>query len=61
MTVIMLIFTMALFFGAVGTPVARRIAIKTGFIATPKADRAHTEPTALMGGLAIYTAAISAL
>ena len=27
----------------------------------PQADRAHTEPTALMGGIAIYAAAISAL
>lgn len=61
MTIIMLIFTMALFFGAAGTPVARKFALKMGFIAIPKADRAHTEPTALMGGLAIYAAAISAL
>jgi len=61
MTIIMLIFTMALFFGAVGTPLVRKVAIRTSFIAVPKADRAHTEPTALMGGLAIYTAAISAL
>ena len=61
MTIIMLIFTMALFFGAVGTPLVRKIALRSGFIAIPKADRAHTEPTALMGGLAIYMAAISAL
>lgn len=61
MTTAMLIFTMALFFGSVGTPLARKIAIKSGFIANPKADRAHKEPTALMGGLAIYTAAIIAL
>jgi UDP-GlcNAc:undecaprenyl-phosphate GlcNAc-1-phosphate transferase len=61
MTIIMLIFVTALFFGTVGTPIARRVAIKSGFIALPKADRAHTEPTALMGGLAIYAAAISAL
>jgi len=60
-TIIMLIFTMALFFGSVGTPLVRRIAIQSGFIAVPKADRAHTEPTALMGGLAIYAAAIAAL
>jgi UDP-GlcNAc:undecaprenyl-phosphate GlcNAc-1-phosphate transferase len=58
MTAIMLIFTMALFFGTVGT---RKMALKSGFIDIPKADRAHTEPTALMGGLAIYAAAISAL
>lgn len=61
MTVIMLIFTMALFFGTVGTPLVRSIALKSGFIDIPKANRAHTEPTALMGGLAIYAAAISAL
>jgi UDP-GlcNAc:undecaprenyl-phosphate GlcNAc-1-phosphate transferase len=61
MTIIMLIFVTALFFGSVGTPLVRRLALKTGFIALPKADRAHTEPTALMGGLAIYTAAIIAL
>lgn len=61
MTIIMLIFVMALFAGSIGTPLVRKLAIKSGFIAIPKADRAHTEPTALMGGLAIYTAAISAL
>lgn len=61
MTVIMLIFVTALFFGSVGTPLVRKLAIKSGFIAMPQADRAHTEPTALMGGLAIYIAAISAL
>lgn len=61
MTVIMLIFVTALFFGSVGTPLVRGLAIKLGFIALPKSDRAHTEPTALMGGLAIYVAAISAL
>lgn len=57
----MLIFVTALFFGSVGTPLVRNLAIKSGFIAMPKADRAHTEPTALMGGIAIYAAAISAL
>jgi len=61
MTIIMLIFVTALFFGSVGTPLVRGIAIRSGFIALPKADRLHTEPTALMGGLAIYGAAICAL
>lgn len=61
MTTIMIIFTMALFFGSVGTPLARKLAIRSGFIDAPKSDRAHKEPTALMGGLAIYTAAIVAL
>ena len=61
MAIVMLIFIIALFFGAAGTPLVRRLATRTGFIATPQADRAHTEPTALMGGLAIYVAAIIAL
>ena len=61
MAIVMLIFIIALFFGAVGTPLVRRMATRTGFIAVPQADRAHTEPTALMGGLAIYIAAIIAL
>lgn len=61
MTTIMLIFVTALFFGSVGTPLAKSLAVKLGFIAVPKADRAHTEPTALMGGIAIYMAAIGAV
>lgn len=61
MTIIMLIFVTALFFGSVGTPLVRRLAIYAGFIDMPKVDRAHSEPTALMGGVAIYGAAIIAL
>ncbi len=61
MTTIIIIFASALFFSFVSTPVVRKLAIKSGFIAVPKADRAHTEPTALMGGLAIYVAAVVAL
>lgn len=61
MTSIMIIFATALGFSFVSTPLIRTLAIRSGFIAVPKSDRAHTEPTALMGGLAIYAAAISAL
>src|SRR5262245_21038795 len=61
MLVVMLIFTIAMFFGLVGTPLARNTAVRLGFIDLPKSDRAHTEPTALMGGVAIYTAAIGGL
>lgn len=57
----MLIFVTALFFGSVGTPLIRTAAVNAGFIALPKTDRAHKEPTALLGGLAIYVAAVSAL
>ena len=61
MTTIIIIFAAAFSFSFVSTPLVRRIAIRLGFIAVPKADRAHTQPTALMGGLAIYTAASMAL
>ena len=61
MTTIMIIFAAALSFSLVSTPLIRRMAVKSGFIDVPKSDRAHTEPTALMGGLAIYGAAIFAL
>ncbi|MCB0156190.1 MAG: undecaprenyl/decaprenyl-phosphate alpha-N-acetylglucosaminyl 1-phosphate transferase [Anaerolineae bacterium] len=61
MTTIIIIFAAAFSFSFVSTPLVRKLAIRSGFIAIPKADRAHTEPTALMGGLAIYSAAIAAL
>ena len=61
MTSIMIIFATALGFSFVSTPLVRRLARRIGFIAVPKSDRAHKEPTALMGGLVIYAAAIIAL
>jgi UDP-GlcNAc:undecaprenyl-phosphate GlcNAc-1-phosphate transferase len=61
MTTILIIFAAAFSFSFVSTPLIRRLATRSGFIAVPKADRAHTEPTALMGGLAIYIAASLAL
>jgi UDP-GlcNAc:undecaprenyl-phosphate GlcNAc-1-phosphate transferase len=61
MIAIILIFIVALSFSFVGTHIVRKIAINTGFVAIPKSDRAHTEVTALMGGVAIYTSAIVAL
>lgn len=36
------------------TPVVRAVARKTGFVAKPRADRWHSKPTALMGGVGIY-------
>lgn len=61
MTTIMIIFVTAFAFSFASTPLVRGIARKLGFIAVPKADRAHKEPTALLGGLAIYGAAILTL
>jgi UDP-GlcNAc:undecaprenyl-phosphate GlcNAc-1-phosphate transferase len=46
---------------AIGTPVAGRFARRIGAVAAPKADRWHSEPTPLLGGLAIYVAVMAAL
>ncbi len=40
----------------VTTPVVRAVARRTGFVAKPRADRWHSKPTALMGGVGIYAA-----
>jgi len=55
------IFIAALFFASIGTPAVRRAAFKLGLISMPRADRAHTEPTAMLGGVAIYLGATVAL
>lgn len=36
------------------TPVVRAVARRTRFVAKPRADRWHSKPTALMGGVGIY-------
>ena len=41
------------------TPVVRRLARRWGFVAKPKTDRWHKRPTAMMGGVAIWLAAIT--
>ena len=61
MTTAMVIFVVALAFVGVGTPLVRDWALRIGFVAVPRADRAHKEPTALMGGVVIYGGAIVAL
>lgn len=37
------------------TPIVRRLARRWGFVAKPKTDRWHKRPTAMMGGVAIWT------
>lgn len=61
MTIYMLIFLTALLLAVWGTPVARWIAPRLGFIALPSARRVHQRPTPLLGGVAIYLAALVAL
>src|SRR5437762_7760182 len=41
------------------TPVARALARRWGLVATPKTDRWHKKPTAMMGGVAIWLAVVS--
>lgn len=61
MSVVVAIFGIALFFALLGTPAVRRLAFALGLISIPRADRAHREPTAMMGGVAIYLGATVAL
>ncbi len=42
------------------TPLVIRMAHRFGWVAKPRGDRWHTKPTALMGGIAIYAAAMAA-
>ena len=61
MTTAMVIFVVALAFAGVSTPRLRDLALKLGFVAIPRTGRAHKEPTAMMGGVAIYGGAIIGL
>lgn len=61
MTIVLAVFSAALLCALVGTPAARRLALRLGVIAMPRRDRAHREPTAMMGGVAIYVGATIAL
>src|ERR1041385_6517313 len=40
------------------TPLVRAIARRRGFVAKPVADRWHRNPTALMGGVAVFLATL---
>jgi len=40
------------------TPVVRNIASKKGLVSYPRADRWHKNPTAMLGGVSIYTASL---
>jgi UDP-GlcNAc:undecaprenyl-phosphate/decaprenyl-phosphate GlcNAc-1-phosphate transferase len=42
------------------TPLVIRLAWRLGAVARPRADRWHQQPTALLGGVAIYAAAVTA-
>jgi UDP-GlcNAc:undecaprenyl-phosphate GlcNAc-1-phosphate transferase len=61
MTVVMIAFVAALFFAAISTPAVRVLALRLGLISVPRPDRAHSQPTPLMGGVAIFVGATVAL
>lgn len=46
-------FLLAFAAALVATPILRRVAIRFGYVAKPRADRWHSRPTALLGGLGI--------
>ncbi len=58
---IMLIFAAALTLAVAGTPVARRLAVRTNMVDRPTRRKSHVTPTPMLGGLAIYAAVLLAL
>jgi UDP-GlcNAc:undecaprenyl-phosphate/decaprenyl-phosphate GlcNAc-1-phosphate transferase len=61
MTTYLLIVASALFLAIAVTPVARRIAYRSGMIAQPAPRKQHTVPTPMLGGAAIYLAFVISL
>jgi len=61
MSNLLLIFATAFVFAVSATPIARRIALRTGVIDQPNARKIHTRPMPLLGGAAIYVAFILTL
>lgn len=60
-THVMLIFTAALALALAATPAARKLAVHTHMVDQPAQRKTHLTPTPLLGGLAIYAAALLAL
>ncbi|HWQ12168.1 MAG TPA: MraY family glycosyltransferase [Roseiflexaceae bacterium] len=56
-----LIFITALVFSALGVPLARRLALRTGVVDMPNARKVHAAPVPLLGGAAIYAGFMLAL
>lgn len=56
-----LVFGVALVLSLALTPVARKLALRTGFVSYPIARSMHTEPKPFLGGLAMYVAFAAAV
>ena len=61
MTTLVLIFASALVLAIGATPLARRVALRTGMIDQPGGRKAHSSPIPMLGGIAIYGAFVLAL
>jgi UDP-GlcNAc:undecaprenyl-phosphate/decaprenyl-phosphate GlcNAc-1-phosphate transferase len=57
----MLIFISALLFSVIGTPMAKRAALRLHIVDAPQARKIHLNPVPLLGGVAIYLALVMAL
>ncbi len=54
MSQILLIFTTALLFSILATPLARKLALRVGVVDAPNVRKIHSAPVPLLGGAAIY-------
>jgi len=61
MTTYIIIFFLALGVAMASTPLARRLALATGYVDQPSARKVHTSPIPLLGGIAIYLASVLAV
>lgn len=61
MTILNSAFLVALAAALALTPLVRRIALATGFVAVPRSNRLHKTPTPVLGGLALLTAFVLGL
>jgi UDP-N-acetylmuramyl pentapeptide phosphotransferase/UDP-N-acetylglucosamine-1-phosphate transferase len=55
------IFAASLVLALIGTPVVRALATRAGVVSNPDARRVHARPTPLLGGIAIFIAALASL
>ena len=54
MSNLILLFLLAFILSSLFTPLVRKLAVRYNFVAVPREDRWHKQPTALLGGVAIY-------
>ncbi len=56
-----LILCTALIFSILATPLARRVALRTGVVSVPRTRDMHLAPVPMLGGIAIYVGFVAAL